>query len=310
MILLPPLPYAYDALQPLISERTLRLHHDRHHAKYVETVNEIARDTLRSDLSLESLIRNARLDAEQRLLDNSGQAWNHQFFWRSMSPDIGAPQSVLHSAIDTSFGGLDNLRSEFLAVGGRHFGSGWVWLVANGDRLTIATTHDGESFAESGSVPLLTCDLWEHAYYLDHQNDRGAYLAGWWDGHANWAFAEAQFASARGDGVAWVYPADGSPERLADPHVFDRALDQVAGYLRSPPPLGSAEDRTFTGLLDQLAGHAEAIGPAHPDQKRLLDLSLRLDIARQRQAEPVRHPWSPALGMDLRPEGLRRGSSG
>jgi len=206
MFKLPPLPYAYDALQPTMSADTLRTHHDKHHAKYVDTTNELLKSAPAK--SLEDVVREAAGQASQKkLFNNAAQAWNHAFFWDSMSPGAGAPQGGLARAIDRDLGGLAALKKTFGDEGGAHFGSGWVWLAARGEKLEILTTHDGENLLTQPELtPLLVCDLWEHAYYLDYKNDRPGYLGAWFDRVANWAFADAQFSAAGGKGRGWRYP--------------------------------------------------------------------------------------------------------
>jgi Fe-Mn family superoxide dismutase len=209
MFPLPDLPYDYDALEPVVSPDTLHVHHDKHHAKYVETTNDILTKAGREPRSLEEVVRDAAEDpSKQKLFNNAAQAWNHAFFWACMHPQGGAPAGRLAEAIDRDFGGLPDLRKTFVAEGAQHFGSGWVWLADDGKALSVLTTHDGEDLlTHRGLTPILVCDLWEHAYYLDYQQDREAFLKAWFDGLPNWEFAGAQFAAARGDGQGWRYPA-------------------------------------------------------------------------------------------------------
>lgn len=207
MFILPKLPYAYDALQPTMSDRTLHHHHDKHHAKYVDTLNALLKD--KGDAgSLEEVIRQAREAREQKLFNNAGQAWNHGFFWECMSPDGGAPEGELAARIDVCFGGIEQLKTAFVAEGVGHFGSGWAWLVAEGDRLRVTSTHDAETLADRDDVvPLLVADVWEHAYYLDFQQDREGFLKGWFDRLVNWRFVAEQYDAARTGGRgAYRYP--------------------------------------------------------------------------------------------------------
>ncbi|HTX48345.1 MAG TPA: superoxide dismutase [Caulobacteraceae bacterium] len=208
MFPLPELPYAYTALEPVISARTLRFHHDKHHRAYVEATNDLL-PPRGAGASLEDVIRRApALHDGTALFNNAAQAWNHAFFWVSMTGRRDKPSTELIDAITASFGDLRGLRERFVEAGATHFGSGWVWLASNNlGRLSLKTTHDaGNLLSEPDAMPLLTCDLWEHAYYLDHQNDRRAFLAGWFDLLANWSLASVQFAAARGVGEAWHYP--------------------------------------------------------------------------------------------------------
>ncbi len=177
MFKLPDLPYAYDALQPTISAETMRLHHDKHHAKYVETTNKLVEAEGLKPASLEDLVVQAKSAGKAKLHDNAAQAWNHAFFWACMSPARTDPAGALAQGVDRAFGGLEKLKTRFVETGAGHFGSGWVWLLAGPDGLQVAATHDGANHLDKPElVPLLVCDLWEHAYYVDYRNDREAYL--------------------------------------------------------------------------------------------------------------------------------------
>ncbi len=208
MFVLPDLPYAYDALQPVISDRTMRFHHDKHHAAYVKTTNELLAD--KGDQgSLEDVIREAARKDVKKLFNTAAQAWNHGFFWAAMTGRRESPNGDLEGAIRQAFGDLGSLKTKFVEEGAGHFGSGWVWLLADGSgKLFVRSTHDAQDLVtEDGVTPLLVCDLWEHAYYLDHQNNRKGFLEAWFDSLPNWSFAGAQFGAARGDGAPWRYPA-------------------------------------------------------------------------------------------------------
>ena len=208
MIELCKLPYAYAALEPVISAETMTLHHDKHHAAYVKKANELAAKAGLDDLSLEEMARQAKATGDQKLYNNAAQVWNHGFFWQSMTGDSAKPANELGSAIDASFGNLGALKTKFVEEGVNHFGSGWVWLAASGDRLKVCSTHDADDLLSGGGdIPLLVCDLWEHAYYLDHHNDREAFLKSWFDGLANWDFASQQLAAARAGEPGYSYPA-------------------------------------------------------------------------------------------------------
>lgn len=206
MFTLPDLPYGYEALQPTMSSETLHLHHDKHHARYFAVMNDILKD--RGDVgSLEDVTVKAAKDGEKKLFNNAAQAWNHTFFWNSMTPNKSAPAGDLANAIDAAFGGLDGLKTKFCDEGAAHFGSGWVWLAADeSGALSIVQTHDGENLLTKDLTPLLVCDLWEHAYYVDYKNDRAAFLKAWFDALANWSFAAGQLAAAKGQGAAWTHP--------------------------------------------------------------------------------------------------------
>lgn len=207
MFALPDLPYEYDALQPTVSPDTLHHHHDKHHAKYVETLNGLVKDTPRAATPLEHLIAEAREARETKLFNQSGQAWNHGFFWECMTPDYAPPGGELSAAIDAAFGSLEGLQTAFVNEGTGHFASGWVWLAWSGDELKVLSTHDADTLADREDVaPLLVADLWEHAYYLDYQQDRAGFLKGWFDKVVNWTFVEAQFKAAKGGARAYRYP--------------------------------------------------------------------------------------------------------
>jgi Fe-Mn family superoxide dismutase len=214
MFELPDLPYAYEALEPVISGRTMHFHHDKHHKAYVDTTNTLLKDA--SPESLEAVIRAARASDDKKLFNNAAQAWNHAFFWNAMAPGAAKPDGDLVAAIKDAFGDLASLKKTFVEDGVAQFGSGWVWLTADkAGKLQVAATHDaGQPVEAGGAVPLLVCDVWEHAYYLDHQNDRKGFLEAWFDALPNWSFAAGQFAAARGQGEAWRYPRPKSAEQL------------------------------------------------------------------------------------------------
>ena len=208
MITLPDLPYPYEALAPVISAETMHFHHDKHHATYVKTVNELLGQSGGSR-DLEAIVLEAHRSGNHKLFNNAAQAWNHAFFWVAMSPKRQSPTGELASAIASAFGDLPSLKTKFVAEGAGHFGSGWVWLVADGaGALKVISTHDAaDTLTESGLTPLLVCDLWEHAYYLDHKNDRKGFLEAWFDALPNWELAASQWSAARARGQAWRYPA-------------------------------------------------------------------------------------------------------
>jgi Fe-Mn family superoxide dismutase len=208
MFALPDLPYAYDDLEPVMSERTMRFHHDKHHAGYVNTLNTLLSAGGAAPGTLESVIQGASKSGEKKLFNNAAQAWNHSFFWEAMTPQREAPAGDLASAIDAAFGSLDGLKTAFVAEGAGHFGSGWVWLVADhAGQLRVCSTHDADvTLTQADMTPLLVCDLWEHAYYLDRQNDRKGFLEAWFDALPNWRFAASQYAAARAGKTPWRHP--------------------------------------------------------------------------------------------------------
>lgn len=204
MIVLPSLPYPHAALAPTMSAETLGFHHDKHHAAYVKKANELADAEGLAGNPLEEIIAKARKFSKPALFNNAAQCWNHAFFWESMSPEPGKPDEALASAIDAAFESHAKLKKAFVEEGAGHFGSGWVWLSSAGGKLKLTTTHDAETLAtgEHGQ-PILVCDVWEHAYYLDKQNNRAGYLGAWFDKLANWEFASTQF----GGSDPFRYPA-------------------------------------------------------------------------------------------------------
>ncbi len=214
MFLLPDLPYAADALAPVVSADALRLHHSRLHRGYVTQLNTLLAELPGVCGPLESVIDAASALADPALGRSAGQCWIHSLSWECMSPVPTTPAAPLSAEISAQFGGLPGLRSAFVAAGVAQFGSGWAWLVSDGQGgLKVATTADARPvLVAAGQVALLVCDLWEHAYDLDHHDDRAAYLGGWFDQLANWTFAGRQHAAAiRGQG-AWRHPP---PVRLA-----------------------------------------------------------------------------------------------
>ena len=214
MFKLPDLPYAYEALEPAMSADTLHLHHDKHHAAYVKTTNDLVAKEGLAPESLEALVVQAKQAGKTKLHNNAAQAWNHAFFWNCMTPGGSRPASELAGAIDEAFGGLDQLKEKFVTEGVGHFGSGWVWLIADAEGLRIITTHDGGDTLDQPAVtPILVCDLWEHAYYVDYRNDRKGFLESWFDALPDWSFAAHQLKAAQGDGEPWRFPSETEPTR-------------------------------------------------------------------------------------------------
>lgn len=195
------LPYPDSALEPAISANTLSFHHGKHHNAYVTKTNDAIEGTAHADAALEDIVSAAR-DSNQGLFNNAAQSWNHAFYWHSMAGSETAPSDELKAKIDEAFGSVDELKAQLKARGAGHFASGWVWLAEKDGKLSIEETHDGDTLADSDFNPLLTIDVWEHAYYLDHQNARPAYLDAVVDGKLNLAFASENLAR----GSTWTYP--------------------------------------------------------------------------------------------------------
>ena len=201
-IAFPDLPYKHDALDPAISAETLKTHHGKHHKAYVDKTNAAIEGTAHADKSLEEIIAAAE-GSDQGLFNNSAQSWNHGFYWNSLAPSCDKPSGDLGSAIDSAFGSLNDLMEKLQSAGAGHFASGWVWLAADGSgKLSIEETHDAGTLATGSKNPLLTIDVWEHAYYLDHKNVRPDYLKAVSTDHLNWDFAAENYKR----GSTWTYP--------------------------------------------------------------------------------------------------------
>jgi len=187
---LPGLPYPHDALAPHISAATLELHHGKHHKAYVDKTNTLVAGTALADRSLEQIIRATAGDgAKAALFNNAAQAWNHTFYWKSMRPGGGTPDGPLARRIEASFKSFDAFAESFKAAAVAQFGSGWAWLVLEGGRLRVTATANADTPIAHRQIPLLTIDVWEHAYYLDYQNARPAYIETWLTNLVNWEFA-------------------------------------------------------------------------------------------------------------------------
>ena len=190
-VTLPPLPYEQSALQPVISANTLGFHHGKHHKTYVDTLNKLIGGTEFADMPLEKIVKaTANQPDHADIFNNAGQAWNHNFYWRSMRPSGGGePPAALKRLMESSFGSVDACKKELSKAAVGEFGSGWAWLVQDGQKLKIIKTGNADSPLTLGSKPLLTIDVWEHAYYLDYQNRRVDYVNALIDKLANWNFA-------------------------------------------------------------------------------------------------------------------------
>jgi Fe-Mn family superoxide dismutase len=189
---LPPLPYALDALQPHISRETLEYHYGKHHQNYVNTLNDLIRGTQYESMSLEDIVRKS----EGPVFNNAGQVWNHTFYWNCLTPKGGgSPVGKLAQAIDAKFGSYDEFKKQFTKAAVGTFGSGWAWLVKSGDgSVAIESTSNANTPLTTARKPLLTCDVWEHAYYIDYRNRRPDYLAAFWN-VVNWKFAADHYGS-------------------------------------------------------------------------------------------------------------------
>lgn len=190
-ITLPPLPYEKDALEPYISAKTLQFHYGKHHQGYVNKLNELIAEKNLYGKTLEELILAAHKNSDmQAVYNNAAQTWNHTFYWNSMKKGGGGkPKGDLLIKIEKSFGTYKEFRTKFIEEGTKVFGSGWIWLIEAGNSLEIMATKDGDLPLTDGKKALLTCDVWEHAYYLDHQNLRKTYVEAFLDHLVNWDFA-------------------------------------------------------------------------------------------------------------------------
>ena len=190
--ILPPLPYVESALDPVISSRTVGIHYGKHHKTYVDNLNKLIIDTELAGLSLEEIISKTASQANKAgIFNNAAQIWNHTFYWNSLSQRGGGePPLILKQKIESSFGNLDSCKKELAAAAMTQFGSGWAWLVMNGDKLEVTKTANAESPLSMGVKPLLVIDVWEHAYYLDYENRRIEYVNAVIEKLINWGSAE------------------------------------------------------------------------------------------------------------------------
>ncbi|ANX02840.1 superoxide dismutase [Immundisolibacter cernigliae] len=187
---LPPLPYAIDALAPHISAETLEFHHGKHHKTYVDNLNKLIPGTEFENLSLEDIVRKS----SGGIFNNAAQIWNHTFYWNCLAPKAGGkPTGALAAAIDTAFGSFDTFKEKFSQTAITTFGSGWGWLVKNAaGGVELVSTSNAGCPLTAGQTPLLTCDVWEHAYYIDYRNARPKYVESFWN-LVNWDFVARNF---------------------------------------------------------------------------------------------------------------------
>jgi Fe-Mn family superoxide dismutase len=198
-----PLPYAVDALAPHLSRETLEFHHGKHHRGYVNKLNELVQGSRFEDAPLEEIVKSAT-DAT---FNNAAQVWNHDFYWDCLSPEGGGePKGEIARAIKSSFGSFDQFKEKFSAAAEGRFGSGWAWLALAADgSLEITSTANADTPLKSGKIALLTCDVWEHAYYIDYRNVRADYVQAYWR-LVNWKFVERNWNQARSASAALSVP--------------------------------------------------------------------------------------------------------
>ncbi len=194
---LSPLPYDEGALAPVISSKTMSFHYGKHHKAYVDKLNQLVPNTRFATMPLDEVVReSAKEPASSAVFHNAAQAWNHTFFWACLTPHGGQPSGKLKHDIDRDFGNLDDFKQQFAEEGVAQFGSGWVWLIADGGKLAIEKTADADTPMAHGKRCLLTIDVWEHAYYLDYQNRRPDFLKAVADRLLNWDFALQNYQRA------------------------------------------------------------------------------------------------------------------
>jgi Fe-Mn family superoxide dismutase len=195
----PPLPYAYEALEPHIDKLTMEIHHDKHHQAYVDKVNAALEGTPLADAAIEDVLKDLSQVPEDKrtaVRNNGGGHYNHSLFWESMSPDGGGePNGALGDAIGATFGSFADFQAKLKETGVNQFGSGWSWLVHDGSGLAVVGTPNQDNPISAGRTPLLGVDVWEHAYYLKYQNRRPDYLDAWWN-TVNWAKVAERFSAA------------------------------------------------------------------------------------------------------------------
>jgi Fe-Mn family superoxide dismutase len=196
---LPALPFADNALAPHISSETLGLHYGKHHKTYVDNTNKLTAGTPLEGAGLEEIIRSAASNGPKGLFNNSAQVWNHTFYWKSLSPKGGGqPSGALKARIEEDFGGFEKFREQMANAAVTQFGSGWAWLVAEAGKLKIVQTGNADTpLVVAGQTPLLTVDVWEHAYYVDYRNRRADYVSTFLDKLLNWDFAAENLAKVK-----------------------------------------------------------------------------------------------------------------
>ncbi len=199
MFSLPKLDYAYNALEPHIDELTMTIHHTKHHQAYIDNANKALTGTPMQDMAVEDILKDLTKvpeDKRNAVRNNAGGHYNHSLFWQMMGPGKGGqPSGNLGDAINAKFGGFEKFQEQFAAAGVGRFGSGWAWLVSNKGQIEITSTANQDTPLSDGKMPLLGCDVWEHAYYLKYQNKRADYLKSWWN-VVNWDYVQELFKKA------------------------------------------------------------------------------------------------------------------
>lgn len=196
------LPFERDALEPYMSSETLLYHYDKHHKGYVSKLESLIDGTEYEKLELESIIDIARRNGDINVLNNAAQTWNHNFFWNSLSPNGGKPDGAIRDLVEKQFNGIEDFKRAFLDAATGLFGSGWVWLVVENGELRIVQSANAETPLGTEQTPLLTLDVWEHAYYVDYRNRRAEFAEAFLENLVNWDFAAANLEMARSQRVA------------------------------------------------------------------------------------------------------------
>lgn len=206
MITFPALPYPEDALDPIISARTISFHYGKHHRTYFDKLTGLIKGTRYENMSLEEIVKSAAgKGAEQAIFNNAAQTWNHTFYWQSLKKSGGGdPPDALRKKIETAFGNVADCRKALTDAAVGHFGSGWAWLVLDGSTLKVTSTHDADNPLTKNMRPLLAIDVWEHAYYLDYQNRRPDYVSAVLNSLVNWDFAAANLVAAQAGAASAV----------------------------------------------------------------------------------------------------------
>lgn len=205
---LPKLPFSYEALSPRLSKETLEFHHDKHHATYVKKLNGLVEGSEDEGKTLEELIKTS----SGGVFNNAAQAWNHEFYWNCLSGEKKEPKNELLNAIKSKFGSFEKFKEEFIETTSTLFGSGWSWLsVDDKGELLIEKSCNANNPLREGRTPILTCDMWEHAYYIDYRNDKVAYINAFWE-MINWEFVSQNYADAKAKPDSLAAPCkDNSP---------------------------------------------------------------------------------------------------
>ncbi|HEY5809720.1 MAG TPA: superoxide dismutase [Povalibacter sp.] len=198
-VTLKPLPFPKDSLAPTMSAQTLEHHHDKHHAAYVKKLNDLISGTVFEGQDLESIIRatSGAAGEERKIFNNAAQTWNHDFFWESLAPNGGGtPPEMVLKRIEAAFSSLENFRDRFVDAAVNQFGSGWTWLVVRQGKLEIVATHDADNPLTTDAHAVWTCDVWEHAYYLDYQQERANFVKAVIENAANWQFVSKRLVES------------------------------------------------------------------------------------------------------------------